>query len=455
MRSQQLQGIFPRAHLGLFLRRCPSRNNHTKGGSSPDTRGSDHLFAISELEESEPSRASPHPKVHLEHEYENWTGDERVQDTILRMLIDKHKPLRTGTVLSAEQKLKRTPPNVRPAQLDVSTRDNTSAVDPSSTLGPDSWKSRPLLPTKAGHEPWHTTFKAPIHAATSIRLGNLPAPASTTQKPTPLDDRMRRQQRDERRRSEHAGRLTRARESTLDYRIGIRGSNSAAADMRRNPVGMKGWTSLVEDRIEKARKVGLFDNIKGKGSPIVRNVEESNPFIAREEFLMNRIIKRNGAAPVWVELQTELDQALQTFRALLQQSWVRHAVRHLTTTHASPQLRSIDVARFRDPSWELRERGYHDAALAEVNSLLRKYNVAAPSSVRRPLHERETEIANMYKNSAEEIRHKLYDGVADGAGINRDGAAGERAGVGTLFGFWEMVFKWRWVKWFISRWYRR
>ena len=31
--------------------------------------------------------------------------------------------------------------------------------------------------------------------------------------------------------------------------------------------------------------------------------EEKNPFIAREEFLMNRIVQRNGAAPPWVEIQ--------------------------------------------------------------------------------------------------------------------------------------------------------
>ena len=31
--------------------------------------------------------------------------------------------------------------------------------------------------------------------------------------------------------------------------------------------------------------------------------DEGNPFIGREEFLMNRIVQRNGAAPPWVELQ--------------------------------------------------------------------------------------------------------------------------------------------------------
>jgi len=36
---------------------------------------------------------------------------------------------------------------------------------------------------------------------------------------------------------------------------------------------------------------------------MVQNSEEANPFIAREEFLMNRIVQRNGAAPPWVEVQ--------------------------------------------------------------------------------------------------------------------------------------------------------
>lgn len=43
--------------------------------------------------------------------------------------------------------------------------------------------------------------------------------------------------------------------------------------------------------------------VKGRGQPIARLSEERNPFIAREEFLMNRIVQRNGAAPPWVEVQ--------------------------------------------------------------------------------------------------------------------------------------------------------
>ena len=52
-----------------------------------------------------------------------------------------------------------------------------------------------------------------------------------------------------------------------------------------------------------ARAQGRFDNIRGRGRPMAIGNDERNPFIGREEFLMNRIVQRNGAVPPWVELQ--------------------------------------------------------------------------------------------------------------------------------------------------------
>jgi hypothetical protein len=54
---------------------------------------------------------------------------------------------------------------------------------------------------------------------------------------------------------------------------------------------------------QRARQEGRFDRIQGRGQPLKQVVEERNPFIAREEFLMNRIVQRQGAAPAWVEIQ--------------------------------------------------------------------------------------------------------------------------------------------------------
>ncbi|OBZ70344.1 hypothetical protein A0H81_09765 [Grifola frondosa] len=152
-----------------------------------------------------------------------------------------------------------------------------------------------------------------------------------------LDERAKRKEKETKKRMEQAGRLSRARESTLDYRLGIKGG-SMDQHRRPNPVTMKGWASLVEDRIEKARLEGQFKTVKGRGQPIVQTVEDKNPFIAREEFLMNRIVQQQGAAPPWVEIQGELETAITSFREIVKQSWTRRAIRMLTASQPAALL---------------------------------------------------------------------------------------------------------------------
>ncbi|KAG5649894.1 hypothetical protein H0H81_001627 [Sphagnurus paluster] len=379
-------------HLSISL--IPHRN--------ASSSASDKLFADAVLEESNSSESSKKSSrlTVLENEHENWDGEERMQDAVLRMLIDKYKPLRTGTIQSAEQKLKLTPPRVRPLSQVI--------VTPTTPMT-GSWATEPLLPSKKDHQPWHTTFKASVHETSSIKHALLPPlPAQPQAKPSPIDDRARRKQKEERKRNEHAGRLVNAREATLDYRLGIRGAGGAGG--QANPVSLKGWTSLVEDKIEKARKAGMFESVKGRGKPLVPVAEESNPFIAREEFLMNRIVQRNGAAPPWVEVQGELDNALNTFREILRQSWIRRVVRVITTATPPALLYTFtlrDVKRFRDPEWEQHERSYHQAAMKDLNALARKYNGLAPYAVRRPYYVLNVEMERLYDGCAEEIKRQL------------------------------------------------
>ncbi|KAI9434410.1 hypothetical protein F5148DRAFT_83597 [Russula earlei] len=216
------------------------------------------------------------------------------------------------------------------------------------------------------------------------------------------DDRARRRERDAEKRSEIAGRLTRARESTLDYRLDIPKSINGGVQAPPNPVSMKDWTGLVEERIEVSRKrcapssggesrpllefppsepwlQGQFLVINGRGKPLERDDEDHNPFIARENFLMNRIVQRHGAAPPWVEVQGELEAAMASFRAVLKQTWVCRAVGMLTLSGRSLHGMSLADARaLRDREWEARERAYHESALRELNLLVRKYNALAP-----------------------------------------------------------------------------
>ena len=76
-----------------------------------DHRASFKLFSDAKHEEragATPPRAAVLPGTAPEQP--NWTGDERIEDTVLRMLVDKYKPLRTGTIQSAEEKMHRAPP---------------------------------------------------------------------------------------------------------------------------------------------------------------------------------------------------------------------------------------------------------------------------------------------------------------------------------------------------------
>ncbi|KAJ6617924.1 hypothetical protein B0H10DRAFT_2218092 [Mycena sp. CBHHK59/15] len=375
------------------------------GAGHGNLSGSAKLFADAAKEEAEVAPVQPIRGL----EEPNWTGEERIEDTVLRMLVDRYKPLRTGTIQTAQQKLRQAPPRIAEYHIDAPPIGHAATPPPASTAPQPSGAlaDAPLLPPgPPGHRPWHTEFKVPAHATPFVRFARFPAPPRAVTGKGADPDRDRASKAEKERTLQKVGRLTRARESTLDYRLGLaagaKGTNTATP--RVNPVNMKGWTSLIEDKIEQARRAGLFASVNGRGKPIVRTVEESNPFIAREEFLMNRIVQRNGAAPPWVQLQAELDTAVHTFRHLLLDGWTRHAVRALTVD-GPPRA----VHAFRDPAWAQRERAFHATALAEVNGLVRRYNALAPHAVRRTPYALDAELAGVYERAAEGIGRALAE----------------------------------------------
>ena len=109
---------------------------------------------------------------------------------------------------------------------------------------------------------------------------------------------------------------------------------------------------------QKARQQGRFDRIEGRGQPLRQFVEERNPFIGREDFLLNRLVQRQGAAPPWVEIQQgasvphdrpratksviELETAVNNFRDVIRQSWTRRDARTETAMSSS----NINVSVF-------------------------------------------------------------------------------------------------------------
>ncbi|KAF5364139.1 hypothetical protein D9756_000143 [Leucocoprinus leucothites] len=486
--TRRAQSLRLKRYTSSATRALPLRRSHTQ-----TRRASDQLFADAEREESEKASESQNAKSQnlnvLEQQHENWTGEERIQDAVLRMLIDKYKPLRGSSIVTAEERLKRTPPRVQTASVaaeddsgfgDASTLIPTSSTSQSAYLKPrsGSWANEALLPSSPTHKPWDTTFKTPSDgAALNIKAAILPPPASSSGSVygAPgglgglghgnLDEKLVKK---ERKKAQQVGRLSQALESTLDYRLGIKSGQQKHLMQagKPNPVSAKGWNSLVEERIEKARSAGVFKTVKGRGQPLMRSVDESNPFIAREEFLMNRIVQRNGAAPPWVDVQGELEIAARSFREILRQSWVRRALRILSMNNPPELLRKVtldQIKSLRDPEWVKKEHSYHEAAVAELNSLVRKYNGLAPYAVRRPYYySRESEIERMYETSAEDVMRELQERLRDpglvghltGSASGTRGAVGSSPGTSTLadvapmnpptapWRFWDLIQEW-------------
>jgi hypothetical protein len=109
---------------------------------------------------------------------------------------------------------------------------------------------------------------------------------------------------------------------------------------------------------------------------------------------MNRIVKRQGAKPPWIELLggmsrplciafhadrlvTELETAHSSFRSSLLSSYVRSVVRSLITSpfqsrQSLAQLTVEQIEALRDPKWQAREMAYHSEAIKDLNNTVRK-----------------------------------------------------------------------------------
>ena len=187
----------------------------------------------------------------------NWDGDEPIADAVLRMLVDKYKPLRSGTIATADEKLSKAAPTVRRGSVPSeslllapeATREEGLGISHRPLVYPKvdlskPLKDQPLLPAVEGHRPWHTNFTTPSHAAASVRIGNF-GTVKPRRPPAP-DEKARKKEKENNRRFETAFKLEGAKESVLDHRLGIKQQKRTQA----NPTTMKGWWGLVEERIE-------------------------------------------------------------------------------------------------------------------------------------------------------------------------------------------------------------
>lgn len=110
---------------------------------------------------------------------------------------------------------------------------------------------------------------------------------------------------------------------------------------------------------------------------------------------MNRIVKRQGALPPWIELQNNLDGAVNAFRNTLMTTYTTHLVRTVISTNTLTVLPPLHSIPSHDEAWEARELKFHEENIRQINDLTRRMNAVAPNVARRPVLTREVELSRI------------------------------------------------------------
>lgn len=188
-----------------------------------------------------------------------WTGDEAAPDTVLRMLVDAHKPLRSGE-------------GVKHNSSDEKIRGWMKSIDlaPRDLPNPHRTTIPPHL-----HRPWHSTYTGESDAAETpkIKYGTFIQSRSDSldnllelKLPPDADAKTRARMRSLRKTGKMVKRVESAREGALDYRLGVETfdgnrqvkGTSVLGAQKGGTSGLRAWAGLVEDRIQRAKGKGMI-----------------------------------------------------------------------------------------------------------------------------------------------------------------------------------------------------
>lgn len=134
---------------------------------------------------------------------------------------------------------------------------------------------------------------------------------------------------------------------------------------------------IAERKIEEAISEGKFDNLPGKGKPIVFDDDPMTPPHLR---LANKVLKNAGVLPDWMQLEKEIEREraenTQTF-AKLEKEYPKRRARALAPP--SQTNRDPEKARHDFAAWLGRARLSYENGLKRVNTDILKLNMMTPS----------------------------------------------------------------------------
>ncbi|WFD03127.1 hypothetical protein MOBT1_001816 [Malassezia obtusa] len=329
-------------------------------------RASDKLFRDAEAEEEAEKQAEARFKKAQRAAEPIWTGDEHIADTVRRMLEDKYKPLRRGD------------DDMAPPGSGMKQQLNKMGMSAEQLPQEDRkamGKIRETLRSSAVRDRIKTAVDKSIRYP-DRKKGIEPAADEDESENKPL-----------------MGVVTAA----------------------------KGMAGIAEMKIEEALRKGTFKQNSLRGKPIPYDHNEGNAHLHREEFILNRMVQRQNAAPPFVEMNMDMKNEERALRQRIQGAWICRALLSLESSGAWERMEPVvvhwgendtkatdlpdytfaianegqqvlvDWARdFRDGQWVRDQRKYHEEAVRALNQTIRRYNHIAPYFARRLLYTKDS-----------------------------------------------------------------
>ena len=133
----------------------------------------------------------------------------------------------------------------------------------------------------------------------------------------------------------------------------------------------------VSEQIEAAMERGEFKDLPGKGEPLKL---DTNPFLTPQVRMANRLLKENGFAPRWIELEKEIKQEkAQLERRLINLKSRRERLVAFITQHphrCEAVSRSFEYERARSMT-------QYSEKLENLNKKIQRVNLLMPTQNRQ------------------------------------------------------------------------
>lgn len=130
---------------------------------------------------------------------------------------------------------------------------------------------------------------------------------------------------------------------------------------------------IAERKIQEGIEEGKFDNLPGKGKPIVFDDDPATPAHLR---LANRILKNANVLPDWIQFQKDIVSERQQVIAL-SGKLVSENAKWKTRMESTPENSALAE---RYASWHTKSRTSYLKLLKNVNDSILKYSLIAPST---------------------------------------------------------------------------